>query len=467
MRHALPILLAVLAFAPAATPVASQEPRPEPAPIVALLDVDESSMNMDRPVFFRLAVSRDANVAVFHVSEAGRLRVVFPASADHRARVQAGDTLELSVGGYRERWLARHAGQIGVAGNIGSMPRLPFVFAIATDRPLDLSRFGASGTWRYQYVVDRMQGIERVVNEVVAATIGEGALDEEYTVDAFDYGAYQQMQMQQAYSTLAACGVPMTTLFALQGLYPWGSSLYANGLGLGGVGMRSLPWFGQAVAASVGFSPFLALGSGGVFAQCGFGPPFLNGGRLAMARPNTPVGPGTRGKRPVEGGPKDSVARRKLDGFDGGPKDPTTPLDRVKVARGLDRAPAGERAGKTLAGPTLRREPAAGRKSAASAGALPTKWRREESPAARRGVRYYPGWNQPVVGSRGGWDERRSAPSPTWDGGSGGKATRANSGGGASSGRAQPARGSSGGKSMGSGGSAAPVGGKSGGKKSP
>lgn len=349
MRHLIAQTATLAAVALLAAPLGAQSPRTaSSAPVVSMLDVDEHQFNADRPVFFRLAVSRDANVAVFHVSPTGRLRVVYPRSAGERQLVRAGDTLSLSVGGYRERWLEQRTGNAGWAGYDGGLDQLPFVFAIASEKRIDLSRFGSTGTWRYQFVVNRAGGGDRVIEEVVSETLKD-ASEDEYTVDAFDYGFQRRQQLQQAYSALAACGAPLSTLLALQGYSPW---IAATGRGLGSsvflpVLLSSFPAFGYQ---ALGYSPGFAFGyDAGLAGRCGNSAPlvFVTNGVVGTSR--NPGG-GTKGGKVITLLPGDSTARRKVAGLDGGPKDPAAPLDRAKVAGGKTVFLSGEE----LAGPAKR-----------------------------------------------------------------------------------------------------------------
>lgn len=106
------------------------------------------------------SVDRDAYAAAFAVTRDGRLRVVWPASPGDDGVVRAGRSYSANAS------FAQYGTFMAGARNA-----VPYVFVIASDQRLDLSRFGSGSRWRYQVDLEDMGRWAEDALQTVAAAV--------------------------------------------------------------------------------------------------------------------------------------------------------------------------------------------------------------------------------------------------------------------------------------------------------
>lgn len=111
-----------------------------------------------------LEVDRDAYVAAFTVDRSGRMRVLHPASPGASQRVRGGTPLPLNA------WTASDPAFQFASGNNTRL--VPFAFAIASARPIDLRMFGTGKRWSRQVRVDQLAHDAEDIIEALADSLG-------------------------------------------------------------------------------------------------------------------------------------------------------------------------------------------------------------------------------------------------------------------------------------------------------
>lgn len=156
-------------------PPAGLTPRPEElalgAPEVALYSFDSPHYGAGAGLL-AYSLSRDAYVATFEVDQQGRVRILTPTTPKEDGRAEGGRSYVVSP---RISTVDR-----GFLPATRDFDRVPFVFALTSDSPLDLSAFERGGTWSRSLAV---RGYEP---DSVAAAVADRVLrgDTDY---AFDY----------------------------------------------------------------------------------------------------------------------------------------------------------------------------------------------------------------------------------------------------------------------------------------
>ncbi len=123
-------------------------PRPEEeqlaAPDVAFYNFDEAPYGAGSGVF-AYSVTRESYAAVFEVDQRGRVSVLAPASPRETMRTLAGKNYLL--------YPQLHAADREFLSQSTDFSRVPFVFVITSDSPLDLSDFGTGRMWSHEVKV--------------------------------------------------------------------------------------------------------------------------------------------------------------------------------------------------------------------------------------------------------------------------------------------------------------------------
>ncbi len=125
-------------------PPAGVAPRPEeadlPAPDVAFSASDGSPTGVGAG-FLAYSTTRDAYTAAFEVDQRGRVRVITPASPRQKLRTAAGTSYVLApmLQSLDREFLSPST----------DFSRVPFVFVLTSDTPLNLSSFGTGSDWSH------------------------------------------------------------------------------------------------------------------------------------------------------------------------------------------------------------------------------------------------------------------------------------------------------------------------------
>lgn len=98
-------------------------------------------MNAGMSGYF-ISVERDAYLAAFEVGRDGRMRVLYPRSPKDDGRVKGRKAVSVMPWSY------------DLFGMSVSPTEVPYVVALASDRPIDLSRFGTGKSWQYRVRMD-------------------------------------------------------------------------------------------------------------------------------------------------------------------------------------------------------------------------------------------------------------------------------------------------------------------------
>lgn len=123
-------------------------PRPEeeqlPAPDVAFYNFDEAPYGAGSGII-AYSVTREAYAAAFEVDQRGRVRVLAPSTPRDMMRTTAGKNYVL--------FPQLRAPDREFLSASTDFSRVPFVFVLTSDTPLDLSAFGTGRTWSHDIVV--------------------------------------------------------------------------------------------------------------------------------------------------------------------------------------------------------------------------------------------------------------------------------------------------------------------------
>ncbi len=148
-------------------------PRPEedrlPAPDVAFYSFDQGALGPGSDVL-TYSTTRDAYTAAFEVDHRGHVRVLTPASPRAMARSSAGTSYIL--------YPMLHATDRDFLPASTDFSRVPFVFVLTSDTPLDLSAFGTGRSWSHELTIgarDPDSTIADVAREVLSDAPAYGA----------------------------------------------------------------------------------------------------------------------------------------------------------------------------------------------------------------------------------------------------------------------------------------------------
>ena len=141
-------------------------------------------------VFF--SVDRDAYVALFEVGTDGRVRIIYPRTP-RDALLQRGGTTQRVLAGagfYPDSPMSR---------------QIPYVFAIASYKPFDLSEFGNGKRWRYQLTSSsaNARNPEHTIRSIATMMFDEE--DPEITADYLYFATRSQVRQAYALRALDAC----------------------------------------------------------------------------------------------------------------------------------------------------------------------------------------------------------------------------------------------------------------------
>lgn len=141
-------------------------------------------------VFF--SVDRDAYVAVFEVGTDGRIRVIYPRSPRENLLVRAGAPQRVLAGA-------------GFYPDGPGARQVPYVFAVASFRPFDLSEFGNGRRWQYQLasVGHQTKSPELTIRRVAELLFGES--DAEIAADYLYFATGAQVRRASALRALDRC----------------------------------------------------------------------------------------------------------------------------------------------------------------------------------------------------------------------------------------------------------------------
>jgi hypothetical protein len=142
------------------------------------------------PVF--VSVDRNAYVAVFEVGTDGRVRVIHPRTPRENMLVQAGTMQRVLAGA-------------GFYPDIPGSRVIPYVFALASVEPFDLSEFGQGSRWRYQYAAGAgSRSPEYAIRHVASMIFGQ---DDIFVSAEYLYFATRaQVRQVNALRALDSCG---------------------------------------------------------------------------------------------------------------------------------------------------------------------------------------------------------------------------------------------------------------------
>ncbi len=126
-----------------------------PAPDVAFYNFDEAPYGAGSGIL-AYSVTREAYAAAFEVDQRGRVRVLAPRTPRDLLRTNAGKNYVLfpELGAADREFLSAST----------DFSRVPFVFVLASDTPLDLSAFGTGRTWSHDLVVGARDPDSTVAN---------------------------------------------------------------------------------------------------------------------------------------------------------------------------------------------------------------------------------------------------------------------------------------------------------------
>lgn len=140
-------------------------------------------------VFF--SVDRDAYVAAFEVGTDGRVRVIYPRSPRDPLKVR---------GGGMQRVLAGSGFYPEGMGN----QQVPYVFVLASFKPLNLAAFGTGKRWQYQLASSRSRSPELTISKISEMMFDEP--DADVAADYLYFATRAQTRRALALMALDGCG---------------------------------------------------------------------------------------------------------------------------------------------------------------------------------------------------------------------------------------------------------------------